>query len=506
MKYCKIILLQFLCYSIIGQNSNRPIPDRFPEYEFVLHDSTYSGSYFIAPFYGVRPELSRYDAFLTILDNNGYILWYSRSEGHTYLDFEYEPQHNVFSFIDRTLEYGDFKIMDTSFNVIDTIRTVNEVDHDTHEFLVLENGNYVVSGQADSVVDYSHLTFGDQQGDDSTHLQAFVIQEFNPKDSLVFEWNSNDHVNPLEAFDSVYGYNPKRFDYCHGNAIEKDLDGNYLISFRHTNSIYKIDGKSGRTIWKLGGKDSYFTFPNDAGFSGQHDIRMQENGNISLYDNANMAKEPKMSRAVEYALDTITWTAIKVWEYVHKPSFFARAMGNYQRNDRKHLISYGAVQNPNPRLVYLDENENLISEMFLIDTAFTYRSYNFDLPFDVKRPNVNCINNNGTLSLIAPNGFDNYFWSTGDNTRSIEVNATGTYQVWVNKGIGMVGSFPIIVKDINSYCITTSVKQSVDPTNLEVNAIWDLLGRQVTNPQINNLYLFHYADGHVEKKLWTGSE
>lgn len=49
------------------------------------------------------------------------------------------------------------------------------------------------------------------------------------------------------------------YDYFHINAVDKTSDGNYLISSRHTCTIFKVSSKDGSIIWRLGGKSSDFT-------------------------------------------------------------------------------------------------------------------------------------------------------------------------------------------------------------------------------------------------------
>lgn len=83
------------------------------------------------------------------------------------------------------------------------------------------------------------------------------------------------------------------WDYFHANSVDKDEDGNYLVSARHMSTIYKINGSSGDIIWQLGGKQSDFTISSELEFAYQHDARFLtpsvKGGNqqvISLFDNA----------------------------------------------------------------------------------------------------------------------------------------------------------------------------------------------------------------------------
>jgi hypothetical protein len=66
----------------------------------------------------------------------------------------------------------------------------------------------------------------------------------------------------------------------------KNGAGDYLISARHTQTIYKIDGKNGSIIWRLGGKTSDFTpVGNNTQFFWQHHARWHaDETQISLFD------------------------------------------------------------------------------------------------------------------------------------------------------------------------------------------------------------------------------
>jgi hypothetical protein len=48
--------------------------------------------------------------------------------------------------------------------------------------------------------------------------------------------------------------------YSHLNAVEKDDDGNYLISSRYLCTLFKINGKDGSIMWRLNGKKNEFKF------------------------------------------------------------------------------------------------------------------------------------------------------------------------------------------------------------------------------------------------------
>ncbi len=320
---------------------------------------------------------------------------------------------------------------------------------------------------------------------------------------MLFQWNSNDYIHPAKAY-QFYGYAPGNFDYCHGNSVAEDSDGNLLVSFRHLNAVYKINRLDGHIMWELGGKNSSFAFQNDPGFSGQHDAKRLPNGNISLFDNANMSAIPKISRATEYSLDTVNWVAQKVWEYKYTPGFIGVAMGNHQTTEnRDHLINYGLDFRPNPSFVLTDDAGNLLSELFFRDSSMSYRSTISDIPFDnTKRPSIICTQNANNITLSAPPGYNRYEWSTGVQSSSITISNTGTYQVWVDYGAGMIGSAPLTIDNLQNACPVSGV-ETVEPLqNPVISGYYDLLGRKVTRPMAGYVYLVRYENGSSKLLFW----
>jgi hypothetical protein len=218
-----------------------------------------------------------------------------------------------------------------------------------------------------------------------------------------------------------------------------------------------------------------------------------------------MSPLPKQSRGVEYTLDTTNWTATKTWEYIYNPSFFARAMGSNQTLDNTYrLINYGLCYRPNPSFVLVDDNQ-VISELFFKDSIFSYRSFTSKLNHSFLKPEINCYSGTNNITLVASGGHDKYIWNTGDTTATIVVTDTGSYQVWVNKGIGMVGSNPIQISNISTYCNQTSSLNDLTKNSNKGNilTIYDLQGKTITNPIKNHLYLIKYSSGITEKEIWN---
>ena len=112
----------------------------------------------------------------------------------------------------------------------------------------------------------------------------------------------------------------------HSNAIDKFPDGDYLLSARHTDALYKISHLDGSILWRLGGVDSDFELIGDAKFSRQHHARVRDQNEthvlISLFDNAEGTGAEELpdrteSRGLVLALSTEHMTAEIVAEYRH---------------------------------------------------------------------------------------------------------------------------------------------------------------------------------------------
>jgi hypothetical protein len=115
---------------------------------------------------------------------------------------------------------------------------------------------------------------------------------------VVFEWRSLDHVDPSDAWTlpgttdtSGTGLNEEEpWDYFHINSVDKNKNGDYLISARHVSAIYKISGVDGSIMWQLGGNHPSFEQTNFQ-FSYQHHARWISETKtrtvLSFYDNAS---------------------------------------------------------------------------------------------------------------------------------------------------------------------------------------------------------------------------
>lgn len=493
-----ILLLILGATSYHAQNFNRPVPASMPQYEFHRMDTTDLGSYyFCAPY--LHNGGNTTSKSMMLIDQNGYLVW-ATGGAQKFFDFKYHPDHSVFSFTNRQGPVINHFIMDSTFSIIDSISTPSGYG-DVHEFQMFPNGNYCFIGGADSVLDLSSFIIDGGPGSVNTNVRDFIIWEFDPSHNLVMRWSALDHI-PADVFVDGYAYNASSFDFAHGNSVELDTDGNLIVSMRTANAVYKIDHSTGSIIWRLGGDYNEFTFLNDAGFYGQHDARRLANGNITLFD--NQFGTTAGSRGVEYSLNHNDSTAFKVSEYAYSWPLNCYSLGSYRMLENGYqIIGWGNVKRPEPSMTLLDSNQNVAADFFFSDTVVTYRAFFEEFEFKIPQPEITCTNDGTVLTLSAPSSSNYYLWSTGESTQTITVGDTGTYVVWVDQGIGILGSDPYFIEDLASHCIQTGIIDLPErtPEHTTFVGYFDLLGRKIIQLPIGSVYLELYSDGKYYKRL-----
>lgn len=145
--------------------------------------------------------------------------------------------------------YGYGMILDDRYRVVKTVQTQGGMD--IHEFRPI-NG-----GQSALVTKYGTRPFdfaGIPNPQGLRIIAEGVFEEIDLEtDDILFRWRSLDHIRPTTTerrieFDKGQS---AVFDYFHINGVDKNGDGDYLISARNTSAVYKISGVDGHVIWTL---------------------------------------------------------------------------------------------------------------------------------------------------------------------------------------------------------------------------------------------------------------
>lgn len=148
-------------------------------------------------------------------------------------------------------------------------------------------------------------------------------------------------INPGQAGS---GYNSSdAWDYFHINSVDKDADGNYLISARDACAVHKVNGTDGSIIWRVNGKKSDFKMADGTKFCFQHHARFVKQYDdieiISLYDNSAHGTENGRGTEVHTAptssgkvlkLNTTSWECELVHAYFPPDDLRSKSQGSTQ--------------------------------------------------------------------------------------------------------------------------------------------------------------------------------
>jgi hypothetical protein len=282
----------------------RCLPASFPDYSFKRSGEPEARFYMITPNLITPNDPAPADNYVIIFDRWGVPIWWYSSPVRTIdakvLDDGTIAWSRYFGGGFGTNPDGAYEFHRASGKRIGTLEAVGSVT-DFHDLQVNSRGNFLIfTYRPRAGVDTS--AFG---GDADATVLDSVVQELTPQGKLVSEWSTQGHIDLSETGrwwgDLLALGEP--YDTTHINAVEPLAGGDFLISLRNTDGVYRIDGQTGDVEWKLGGeqtpeslevrRDPFGGQP----LGGQHDVRLLDGGDISIYDNAsNLARPPRAVR------------------------------------------------------------------------------------------------------------------------------------------------------------------------------------------------------------------
>lgn len=260
---------------------------------------------------------------------------------------------------------------------------------DIHEFDVQADGKTVILSTIWPV-----LRNASEIGQGERHVFTTGFQEIEMSTGkLVFDWDPLKHNVLLNESCDTMGMNPNpnNWDFFHINSVDKDAHGDYLVSGRHTSTVYKISGEDGHVIWRLGGNSSDFEMEKDLPIHWQHDARFrfanETHTIVSVFDNAgeDLNRNPSIpnSRSVG---------KIMVLDTSSTP-MTAKMLRRFDRPDGRRSPKLGSLQtighNVETASVFIDwategyiseydaENRLVLEAKFQSDRMSSYRAFKY---------------------------------------------------------------------------------------------------------------------------------
>jgi hypothetical protein len=348
----------------------RCVPTDFPRLEVVRPGNPSAGWYLTTSgFASLNPVLN--GPFVMILDHYGAPVWYKRTPASqglpaAMMDFKrlsdgrlaFTPAYGPFG-IDADQGYWLTSLQGTG-----TVkhRTVDGRLTDHHDYIELPPAKYGSNARAQ--ISYPIRTDGALPfGSPSDTYSDGVIQEIDGAGNLLWEWEMHRHFEPASStfplnFESTPRFGGTGWDVFHINAIDRVSsnvpadDGDYIVTVRHMDGVFRIDHPSGNVRWTLGtpapiaGGSKQLAIVGDPynGPKRPHDARL--NGNIlTMFD--NQAGMPgRQSRAVAYEINESAGTATMLWEIRNAAPFTGDTLGSVQQTGDSVVVNWGAGLQP----------------------------------------------------------------------------------------------------------------------------------------------------------------
>lgn len=361
------LLLTVVCGKSFSQPSALDnIPELLSNIKINVDNTTDNDFLFFAPYNN--------GGYIAILNPVNEIVFYNKVGNFGARDFKMHA-NGLMSYLSG--ESDHFIILNDNLQVIDSVQCKNDLETNFHDFQILDDGKYCLLCRGRNIKDFSALG-----GAEIHEVVDPVIQIQDSLHQVIYEWKSAPHFEGDYIIDVLDNFNPSGSlkNYIHLNSIEIDSLNNFLISSRFQSQVSYVDKNTGEVLWRLGGKQSEFTFANDPGFSDQHSPRWTAENRILLFDNSCFA-EKVVSRAVEYELDFENKIATKIWEYVRPDSLHTQGMGNTQRLENGNtLTSWGDAGLEPLRIIEVNPKSEIVFDLCLDSLNYNYAAYKFAWP------------------------------------------------------------------------------------------------------------------------------
>lgn len=297
------------------------------------------------------------DSYFLFLDRSGRIVWYHRNrpvvaDPPTPLRaVRQKPNHNlVYWEGGPTGRFVNCCLREIDPTGRDVTRLVNnDIDKYAHHDLLILPDQQVL------YVAHEIVTIDDTErgGDAETRVLVDSLRVWDQRTHATRElWDARDHLSLAER--GLWSGDPK--NWLNVNSLAFGVRGNVILSLANRNEIISVAPDFRSIEWRLGGPESSYEFPDPADrFYFQHTAAELPNGNILLFDNGRGRPEAEggeYSRALELALNTYELTAVKVWEYRHRPDLYSPSRSSaYRLPSGNTLINFETNDQDPPRVI-----------------------------------------------------------------------------------------------------------------------------------------------------------
>jgi Arylsulfotransferase (ASST) len=294
--------------------------------------------------------------------------------------------------------FGQDEIYDEHYRRVAQIKGGNGYYADLHEALLAKQGAAYITAYT-----LVQASLSSVHGHSNAGLLDSVLQEIDVRTGLVmFEWHAYGHVSLSESYSAPPSSGSWPYDYFHLNSLSLDPsgDGNFLICARNTWAGYEIDHRSGRILWRLGGKHPSFKMGPGTETAFQHDIRWQPDHTITVFDDGASPQVHKQSRVIHERIEWKAKAVKLVGAWAHSPALVAASQGNYQLlPDGNSFVGWGQ----SPFITEFGRGGTVLFQAQLPGRGDSYRAYRLPWKGMPASPPAVAVHKagNGTLDVYA---------------------------------------------------------------------------------------------------------
>lgn len=292
---------------------------------------------------------------------------------------------------------GFVYILNSTYHLVWNISSIDLEYIDAHDVFLTPDCHAIYTSYQSRVADLQEYGSEIWPLSNSSWLLDSYFEEVDLlTNELVFRWRASGHIDMHDSFwlpeiEQQGDENWHGWDFFHINSVQKDHLGNYLISARHTNAVYYIEGRTGSVLWTLGGSRNDFVDLSGGratDFSWQHDARWIDDSltSLSLFDDRScgyIQAEDPTSRGIIIDLDFDAMTVSLAAEYRAPDDIVAvRKGGMHHLDNGNNLLGYGSepafTEFAHNGTILWDVRFGPVMQDIDRETADNYRAYKLD--------------------------------------------------------------------------------------------------------------------------------
>lgn len=338
------------------------LPADVPEYHVAIDNGGAPAEGYMLQWQASKP------GYITFCDMDANLVWYQQFEqairvANYNVDEQklcvltgFQDQENFQRLCDRIIT------LDLEGNYyVDWVASADNVRYPHHDIRFTPDGDLIMVNNVIKDFDLTELGLG---ADTEVWGDGFTIISTDGK--VKRTWNNFDEYTPFDT-DFLKLRPAVLKDFLHANSVNWDSEGNYYMTFNRINQLWKIDGATGRVLYRVGEHGNVKMDEADYP-SGIHAAVPLAPNKVLVYDNGSARG---YSRAMIYEIDPEANTATVTLKVDEAAEYSSTDRSNVQLlPDGKTLMFGNTVGRCN---VFTDFEGNVLK--VITRTGISYRSY-----------------------------------------------------------------------------------------------------------------------------------